>query len=318
MMSAMNNDNQNNYSAFFFLTTLLILAAIVGIIYGATNRAGDLSQELFLVSAMTLGVLLAGVCFMNYPARSKSSASSSGTEKLDAILEAMQMSENAKRILFRDRELELIRKTIRHDIESGDFHAALVLCDQMANVFGAVEEAEEMRTNVQEIIHQHHEERIHEELEQLKEFISNQQWVESYQFAARLRRLYPESPLLHDLEQNIADMRTEYGHTLEDRFLSAAKDENVEQAMVLLRELDRYLTPEDARRFRDTATSVIKTYRENLGAKFKMAVSDHRWQDAVEFGGELIAQFPNTKMAEEVKEILNTIQVRAIEDDTAS
>ena len=239
-------------------------------------------------------------------------------EKLHAILEAMQMSENAKRILFRDRELELIRKTVHDDIAQGDFHAALVLCDQMANVFGAVEEAEKMRTRVQEIIHQHHEERIQEEMQQLTDLLETQQWVDAYQFSARMRRLYPESPLLHGLEQKIADARTQYRHQLEDRFLSTAQKEDVEKSMALLRELDGYLTPEEARKFRDTATSVITTYRDTLGARFKMAVGDHRWQDAIEFGEEIVRQFPNTKMTEEVNDMLKTIRIRAVENETAS
>ena len=60
------------------------------------------------------------------------------------------------------------------------------------------------------------------------------------------------------------------------------------------------------------------TYRESLSARFKMAISDHRWRDANEFGEELIRQFPNTKMALEVTDMLETIQVRAVEDETAS
>ena len=71
----------------------------------------------------------------------------------------------------------------------------------MANVFGAVEEAEEMRSKVQDIIHQHHEERIREEMQELSKLLDAHQWVEAYQYAAKMRRLYPESPLLHDLEQ---------------------------------------------------------------------------------------------------------------------
>jgi hypothetical protein len=49
-----------------------------------------------------------------------------------------------------------------------------------------------------------------------------------------------------------------------------------------------------------------------------MAVNDHRWRDANGFGEEIIRQFPNTKMAIEVNEMLETIQVRAVEDETAS
>lgn len=315
----MSDSNKNTWNTLPIFAIYLVLAilAIMGVIYGATNSVGELSDELFLASLIVLSVVLICTC-VAWQLYSPNKSASGDSAKLDAILEAMQMSENAKRILFRDRELELIRKTVQGDIESGDFHAALVLCDQMANVFGAVEEAEDMRTKVQEIIHQHHEERIREEMQQLSKLLDAHQWVDAYQYAAKMRRLYPESPLLHDLEQRIASVRTEYGHQLETRFLEAAKNEDVETAMALLRELDGYLTPEEARRFRDTADSVIVTYRESLSARFKMAISDHRWRDANEFGEELIRQFPNTKMALEVTDMLETIQVRAVEDETAS
>ncbi len=300
----------------YFFSPLLIVAC-VGIILGATVTDWPLADELFLGSVIVTGVTLAcmGVVLQLCSSVTKNEFDN---PKLDGILEAMQMSENAKRILFRDRELLLIRKTVQDDIAKNDFHAALVLCDQMANVFGAVEEAEQMRTRVQEIIHQHHENRIQEEMLQLASLLEEQKWVDAYQFSARMRRLYPESPLLHGLEQKIADARTQYRHHLEDRFLNAAQNEDVENAMLLLRELDGYLTPEEARKFRDTATSVITTYRETLSARFKMAVSDHRWNDAIEFGEEIIRQFPNTKMAEEVSEMIKTIRTRSIEDETDS
>lgn len=296
----------------------LVSIALVGIFLGVLQAVAPLSSELFLGSFIFLGIVLTGWCMTAALQSTNTTESSDDGSKLDAILEAMQMSENAKRILFRDRELLLLRETVQTDIAKSDFHAALVLCDQMANVFGAVEEAEEMRTRVQEIIHQHHEERIRDEMLQLTAYIEKQQWVEAYQFSARMRRLYPESPLLHELEQKIADARMQYRHKVEDAFLRAAKNEEVESAMVLLRELDGYLTPEEARKFRDAATSVITQFRDSLSTRFKMAVRDRRWQDAIGFGEEITLQFPNTKMAEEVSEIIKTIRIRATEDDTSS
>ncbi len=295
----------------YYALAILSIGGIVAASVAMNN------ESVLTASIVLLGIALVGV-IMNQGSDALSSDEGSVSAKLDVILEAAQMSENAKRILFRDRELQLLRQTVQDDISKGAFHSALILCEQMSNIFGAVEEAEQMRTQVQQIIHNQHENRIREEMEQLHELLNKHKWVEAYQFSARLRRLFPESPLLHGIEQTIADARTEYGHELEDRFLQAAQSDNVEQAMALLRELDRYLTPEEARRFRDTATTVITTYRENLGARFKMAVNDHRWQDAIDFGQEITRQFPNTKMAEEVNEILETIKVRAAEDETTS
>jgi hypothetical protein len=310
--------NSTDGAALFVVYLLLAILSLVGVIFGATESAGTLSSNLFLASLIVLGIDLAFLGYAWQLRFTTGNASSSEASKLDAILEAVQMSENAKRVLFRDRELSVLRNTVQEDIERGEFHSALVVCDQMATVFGAVEESEVLRTKVQTIIHNFHDARICEEVEKLENMLADRKWVEAYQDAARLRRLFPESPQLHGLEQRISDVRIHYRHDLEARFLEAASCENVEQAMKLLRELDGYLTPDEARKFRDTATDVITKYKDTLGARFKMAVSDRRWEEAIEFGEVLTQQFPNTKMAEEVQTMLETIRVRAGEDETSS
>ena len=305
-------------AALFVVYLVLAILSLVGVIFGATESAGTLSSNVFLASLIVLGIDLAFLGYAWQLRFTTGNASSSEAGKLDAILEAVQMSENAKRVLFRDRELSVLRNTVQEDIERGEFHSALVVCDQMATVFGAVEESEVLRTKVQTIIHNFHDARICEEVEKLENMLADRKWVEAYQDAARLRRLFPESPQLHGLEQRISDVRIHYRHDLEARFLEAASCENVEQAMKLLRELDGYLTPDEARKFRDTATDVITKYKDTLGARFKMAVSDRRWEEAIEFGEVITQQFPNTKMAEEVQTMLETIRVRAGEDETSS
>ena len=310
--------NSTDGAALFVVYLVLAILSLVGVIFGATESAGILSSNLFLASLIVLGIDLAFLGYAWQLRFTTGNASSSEAGKLDAILEAVQMSENAKRVLFRDRELSVLRNTVQEDIERGEFHSALVVCDQMATVFGAVEESEVLRTKVQTIIHNFHDARICEEVEKLENMLADRKWVEAYQDAARLRRLFPESPQLHGLEQRISDVRIHYRHDLEARFLEAASCENVEQAMKLLRELDGYLTPDEARKFRDTATDVITKYKDTLGARFKMAVSDRRWEEAIEFGEVITQQFPNTKMAEEVQTMLETIRVRAGEDETSS
>mgnify|MGYP002526020029 FL=1 len=236
----------------------------------------------------------------------------------EAFMEALQLSENAKRVLFRDRELDLLRRTIQDDRASGDVHAALMLCDLMGSEFGAVEESESLRTQIQQALHNRHQTQIKEELTQLNELLAKHKWVEAYQFAAKMRRLYPETPLLHGIEQHIADARVQYRHSLEARFVEAAEKNNIEQAMELLKELDRYLTPDEAREFMETADAVITKYRDTLSTRFKMAVSDRRWTQAIEFGEAISSQFPNTTMAKEVRKLLETIHTRADEDETAT
>ena len=291
----------------------MILLGVGGMFVASAMGDDATSNTILFGSIVWIAVMVAGL-ILSFSIGSASN-SSDDTPPWEALLESLQMSENAKRVLFRDHELELFRKTVQGDIERGEFHSALILCEQMATVFGAVEEAEQLRTSVNAIIHENHEGRIREEIGKLQQTLEKCNWVQAYQDAAKLRRLFPDSPLLHGIEQRISNVRTEYRHRLEDRFLDAAKRDDIEQAMSLLRELDGYLTPDEARRFRDTADNVITTYRDSLGARFKMAVGDHRWKQAIEFGDEITRQFPNTKMAQEVFDMIDTIKERSTEEE---
>ncbi len=305
---------------FPFLTTIAWVGMIllgVGGMFVASIMGDDATLNTFMLgSIIWIAVMVAGL-ILSFTIGS-SSVSPANTPPWEKLMESLQMSENAKRVLFRDRELELFRKTVQEDIERGEFHSALVLCEQMGTEFGAVEEAEQLRTQVNAIIHENHEGRIRNEISNLQQTLEECNWVQAYQDAAKLRRLFPDSPLLHGIEQRISNVRTEYRHRLEDRFLDAAKRDDIEQAMSLLRELDGYLTPDEARRFRDTADNVITTYRESLGARFKMAVGDHRWKQAIEFGDEITRQFPNTKMAQEVLDMIDTIKERSTEEEAST
>jgi len=294
----------------------MILLGVGGMFVAFIMPDDDVMNTLILGSIIWIAVMVAGL-ILSFTVGS-SSVSPANAPPWEKLMESLQMSENAKRVLFRDRELELFRKTVQEDIERGEFHSALVLCEQMGAEFGAVEEAEQLRTQVNAIIHENHEGRIREELGKLQQTLEECNWVQAYQDAAKMRRLFPDSPLLHGIEQRISNVRTEYRHRLEDRFLDAAKRDDIEQEMSLLRELDGYLTPDEARRFRDTADNVITTYRESLGARFKMAVGDHRWKQAIEFGDEITRQFPNTKMAQEVLDMIDTIKERSTEEEAST
>ena len=59
------------------------------------------------------------------------------------------------------------------------------------------------------------------------------------------------------------------------------------------------------------ARGVIGKKRQNLGVQFKLAVADHEWIDALHVGEQIIADFPNTKMADEVLSMMDLLKERA-------
>jgi hypothetical protein len=88
--------------------------------------------------------------------------------------------------------------------------------------------------------------------------------------------------------------------------------------MQRLRELDRYLDKGEAGRLSEYAEAVVAKHRENLSVQFKIAVNDHRWADAARVGDAIMAEFPNTKMAEEVRSMIDVLRTRATQAAVAA
>lgn len=243
--------------------------------------------------------------------RQSTAAPKSSDQWLSQIHENTMLSDAAKRVLFRDRELDLLRKAIEEDISRGDFHAGLTLCDEMANLFGHREEAEKFRERLLQAGHDSYEAQVHQALGEFDRVLTERDWAKAYEESARIKRLYPESQLVHELDQRILNARDQHKHDLESQFIQAAERNDVEQAMRLLKTLDRYLTRDEAGRLANVAQSVVVKHRETLSRQFKGAVSDHRWAEAAQVGDEIMAEYPNTKMADEVRSMIDVLRVRA-------
>ncbi len=91
----------------------------------------------------------------------------------------------------------------------------------------------------------------------------------------------------------------------------AVRRSDVDNAIDILKELDEYLSPAEAESLQTAARDVFKEKLLQLGVKFRFAVTEKRWEDAVSTGMELVEEFPNARMANEVREALDTLRERA-------
>jgi len=232
-------------------------------------------------------------------------------DTLHQIYEHTMLSDHAKRVLFRERELGLLRQAIETDIQQGKYNAALALCDEMAEVFGYREEAEAFRSQILKVNHEHREQQIQQVLNVVDQCLNASDWRAAYQEAARFKRLFPDPDLVQQIDLRIHQARETHKRELEAQFLDAHQREDTPRAMELLRELDRFMRREEAGRLADAAAEIVAKHRENLGTQFKLAVNDKRWAEALRIGDEIVAEYPNTKMAEEIREMLDTLRTRA-------
>lgn len=310
-----------------WMTAVFALLALLAIgLIGMSLRETDrLIGAIYLCSGIVGLIVVASTAMAAQLMlrRAVSGKTAAGADnRLEALMaqinEHAMLSDNAKRVLYRDRELELIRHAIEHDISNGDYNAGLALCDELADVFGYRQEAEAFRSRIIHARHEHYEASVHAAMEQFDALLIARDWARAHQEAARIRRLFPDSHVIQELDARIMAARDEHKHELERLFLDAAQREDVEQAMSLLKQLDRYLNREEAGRLTEAAQEVVTKHRKNLEVQFKLAVNDRRWTEALRIGESIIGEFPNTKMADEVRGMLTTIRTRAGEGAVAA
>lgn len=232
-------------------------------------------------------------------------------ELLRQISSRLLLSDTAKRIAYRQQDLQALRRTIEEDLIAGRFDAAMVLVSELAQTYGYREEAEALRERITLARSVEQEAKITEALAQLDEILARHEFERAAHEAAKIQRLYPESDRVKDLGARVGHARDQYKAHLEREFLEASERDDVDHALEVLKVLDKYLTEEEAAPLRETARGVIGKKRDNLGVQFKIAVHDREWLLAVRVGEQIIREFPNTRMAGEVRGMIDVIRQRA-------
>lgn len=233
------------------------------------------------------------------------------SKAISDLQESIILSDDARRVLNRKRERDILCKAINEDIQAEDWDAAMVLIRELAERFGYRGDAEQFREKVETARFTTVDRRVNEALSGLDDLIARCEWDAAMNEAARIARLFPDSPKAEGLRHRVGTQRDRFKIELERRFLHAAQADQIEDAMDLLKQMDQYLTEVEAERFHEVARGVIGKARENLGAAFKLAIQDRMWERAVDLGERIIEEFPNSRMAEEVRGMIDGLRERA-------
>ncbi len=231
------------------------------------------------------------------------------------LCEQQALSDDARRVLNRESERELLRAAIEDDIRRSDWEAGLVLVHELAERFGYRADAEEMRSRIEAERAEKHASELNTAIAQLDGLITQRRWDDARSEAERIGRLFPNVRRSQGLVGRVDRAFGQFRMDLERRFLEAAGEERIDDAMTLLTELDAYLSADEAEQFKEVARGVIGKARENLGAQFKLALNDHQYRKAVLVGQQIIEQFPNSRMADEVRSMLDDLLRRAAATD---
>lgn len=238
------------------------------------------------------------------------------SRRLDTIIANTDISDAAKSLVHRERELQSVRDAIRAELRREDWEAAGHLIDQLEHRFGYKREAENFRVETSDARREAIEKRLAEALRQIETHFANYELTEAQNEIERLTKALPDDPRVIDLPRRLETLRSRRKQELTAEWNDAVNRHDVDRAIDVLRELDQYMTPEEARGLETSAREIFKEKLMQLGVQFRFAVTEKRWRDALDAGAEIIREFPNARMAQEVRNKLEILRERAKHTET--
>jgi hypothetical protein len=232
---------------------------------------------------------------------------------LNLISEQQLISDRAKQVAYRTLDREALRRALQDEIHNKDWEAALALVSDMETVFGYKQEAERCRHEIEQKRHGETRKQVNEGIAVIDRHVRAEKWQEALAEAHRISQQYSQDEQARNLPAQVEDRRVQHKRQLQESFRDAIVRHDNDGAIEILRKLDPYLTPSEAESMQETARNLFKEKLNSLRTQFTLSVQDHNWLDAIRLGDQIQTDFPNTRAAQEVREMMPALQQRLSE-----
>jgi hypothetical protein len=230
---------------------------------------------------------------------------------IDKLRDVTALSDAAKQVAYRAKDLEALRAAIHEDLGRGDFEAATILVNEMERRFGYALEADKLREQINSSSRAAIDQRVADTMEHVELLLTRYEWDDATRECDRLLRLFPTHTEARRLPEKIMVARDGHKRELLKLWKEAVTRDDVDRSLELLRELDQYLSTAEAEAYKESARDVFRKKLQQLGVQFALHVHDKSWNEALRIGRQITDEFPNTRMAAEVRERLPILEEKA-------
>lgn len=227
------------------------------------------------------------------------------------LIELSTLSDEAKSLLYRDRELEAMREMMHGMLVRQDYRSADELIQSIERRPAYAEEAAVMRQELLSTRQASIEDKVNLSVSRVEEIIARGDWARATREVKRMLQAFPASEKVAALPGRIEIARARAKTDLLQAYDDAVRRNDIEGSINLLKELDRYLSPQEAAALQDSARGVLKAKLHNLGVQFAIRVTEGQWPDAITVGETIMRDYPNSRMAHEVQSKMDQLRQRA-------
>jgi len=229
------------------------------------------------------------------------------------ISEQQLLSDRARSVAFRDKDREAIRTAINEELLQGEWEAAFALADQYEQAFGSKTEADRFRADISGRRNINMRQQIDDVMLIIDRHIKGEQWSAAMREAEKLLSQLPDNDQVKRIPQEIEQRRQAHKQALIQTWHEASARHDWDGAIEILRQGGPYLTPAEAESMQETVRNVFKEKLNNMGAQFASLIRERKWHDAIKLGEQIQADFPNSRIAQEVREKMESLRARASE-----
>ncbi|UCF85371.1 MAG: hypothetical protein JSV50_06960 [Desulfobacteraceae bacterium] len=301
---------------------IICIAVVIGVLTLFTNIFQnfhtDLLQLLLVFGALVfLSALLAMVSRL-FKILDVLKDNSTNIEKVAGRLEAIsseltrinhstRVSETAKAIAFRDVDRQSLREAVFDKLQQQDFGAANEIIAEIAERSEYRDLAEQLRAQCDRYHDATDQERVNQIIIHIEKLLEDYQWGRASAQIEGLIKTHPESEKAKAMRQVLFDRKQGRKRVLLAAWDDAIQAQETDRSLEILKELDSYLTPNEALALQEAARDVFRTKLHNLGVQFSIAVTEKQWTKALDVGQQIINDFPNSRMSGEIRGKLDVL-----------
>ena len=230
---------------------------------------------------------------------------------LTQINENLLLSDSIKSVAFREKDRQVIEEAVRQDLRGEQWESAALLMEELEQRFGCRRRVQELRDEMAKLQQATRQEKLDAAIEHVSSLWMIHRYDDALREAGALARLYPDEPRVQKLAAETEDRREAHKQQLLTRLDKLLEANDVDQGVEVLKLLDGFLTPTEAAALQESARGVFRAKLQKLGVQFSLFVSERKWSQALRVGKAIITEFPNSRMAQEVREKLDVLEHRA-------
>jgi hypothetical protein len=230
---------------------------------------------------------------------------------LSQLNQAVRLSETAKTIVFGETDRQTLTEIVKEKLHQQDFEGTYRIIEEIRRQPGYGGLAEQLLLEADRYRDASEEERVNQFTAHIEKLFDQSQWARASAQIDRLVETFDEQERGDYLRKQLIDRKEQRKKELLAAWDKMVRRSETDRSLEILKELDLYLTPNEGLALQESAKDVFRTKLHNLGVKFSLAVTDKQWIEALETGEQIIRDFPNSKMAQEIREKIDILRQRS-------